>query len=106
LKYDTHQNKILTDLQFVGYEDYLGAGLYDGFSSILVPGSGEPNFDSFEVNVFQSKKQKAEDQVAKLLDKVNENFEETKFLYFISYLLILLHWILQLLVQLTRHQEK
>ena len=85
LKQDTYEGKLLTDMQFVPYEDFLGIGLYDGikimiikklspsigFSSILVPGSGEPNFDSFEVNVFQNKKQRAEDDVSKLLDKVS-----------------------------------
>jgi len=70
LKYDTYNNKLLTDLQFTGYEDYLGVGLYDGFSSVLVPGSGEANFDSYEVNVFQSKNQRREDEVSKLLDKL------------------------------------
>ena len=36
----------------------------------LIPGSGEPNFDSFEVNPYASKKQKQEAEIQRLLDKL------------------------------------
>jgi len=116
LRQDTHEGKPLTDLQFVPYEDFLGAGLVDGnqsqrnflitsigFSSILVPGSGEPNFDSYEVNIFQTKKQRAEDDVAKLLDKVKYGYNYSNS---ISSQLTQLHLIQLLLEQSIQPQKK
>lgn len=41
-----------------------------GFSSITIPGAGEANFDSFEVNLFSTKNQSKEHEVHALLDKV------------------------------------
>ncbi|GAB5593450.1 putative U3 small nucleolar RNA-associated protein 7 [Umbelopsis nana] len=58
------------DLNFVPYDDVLGFGHGKGISSIVVPGSGEPNFDSLESNVFQTKKQRQEMEVHSLLDKL------------------------------------
>lgn len=41
-----------------------------GFSTILVPGSGEPNFDSYVANPYASLRERREQEVAHLLDKL------------------------------------
>jgi len=71
--YMTHQlleGDHLSDAQFVGYEDVLGLGHSGGFSTILVPGAGEPNFDSLVANPYSSLRERREQEVAVLLDKL------------------------------------
>lgn len=52
------------------YEDILGIGHNQGFSSIIVPGAGEPNFDALEVNPYENAKQRQEGEVRQLLNKL------------------------------------
>ena len=59
-------NKIL----FRPYEDVLGIGHSMGLSSVLVPGSGELNFDSWVANPYETVKERREKEVRVLLDKL------------------------------------
>jgi U3 small nucleolar RNA-associated protein 7 len=47
---------VVSNVKFLPYEDVLAIGHATGYSSIVVPGAGEANFDAFEANPFESKK--------------------------------------------------
>jgi U3 small nucleolar RNA-associated protein 7 len=70
--YMTHlqPSSMITDLQFVPFEDVLGVGHGKGISSLIVPGAGEANFDSLEANPYEVKAQRREGEVRKLLEKL------------------------------------
>lgn len=61
---------IITDMQFCPYEDILGISTYKGYSSLIIPGSGEPNFDALEANPYISLAGRKEAEVKALLSKV------------------------------------
>ncbi|EKM53187.1 uncharacterized protein PHACADRAFT_98393 [Phanerochaete carnosa HHB-10118-sp] len=70
--YLTHPipHRPLISVRFCPFQDILTIGHSAGLSSILVPGSGEPNFDSSEADPFENKRARREREVKNLLDKI------------------------------------
>lgn len=64
------QGKVVKQVKFCPYEDVLAVGHSHGFTSLIIPGAGEANFDTFEANPFESSKQRREKTVVSLLEKL------------------------------------
>ncbi|ANB15769.1 Utp7p [Sugiyamaella lignohabitans] len=62
----------INTVRFCPFEDVLGLGHAQGFSSIVVPGSGEANFDSLEINPYANATRvgRRETEVRSLLNKL------------------------------------
>lgn len=57
-------------VKFCPFDDVLGVGHGRGISSMLVPGSGEANFDSGEADVYESYSRRREREVRSVMDKI------------------------------------
>lgn len=73
--YLTHlqPSSTIANIQFAPYEDFLGVAHEKGYTSLIVPGSGEANFDAFEANPYQSKQQRRTTEIRGLLEKLQPN---------------------------------
>ena len=60
----------LSSIRFCPFQDILTVGHSAGLSSLLVPGAGEPNFDSAEADPFEGRNARREREVRGLLDKL------------------------------------
>eukprot|EP00898_Chlorokybus_atmophyticus_P001320 jgi/Chlat1/2189/Chrsp17S02743 len=58
------------DFGFCPYDDVMAVGHSAGVASLIFPGSGEPNYDTFVANPYETRKQKREAEVHRLLDKI------------------------------------
>lgn len=61
----------VSSVRFRPLEDVLCIGHSHGLSTMLVPGAGEPNYDSFENNPFINSRQRREAEVQGLMDKLS-----------------------------------
>ncbi|KAK6137977.1 hypothetical protein DH2020_028281 [Rehmannia glutinosa] len=68
----------IRNMSFRPYEDVLAIGHSMGWSSILIPGSGEPNFDTWVANPFETRKQRNEKEPTRRKEKLSKQEREAE----------------------------
>lgn len=68
----TIPSSAISNVRFCPFEDILGVGHSNGISSLIIPGSGEANFDGLEINPYMnaSREGRRENEVRELLNKL------------------------------------
>ena len=56
MKHRLSSGSQVSSIKFSPYEDVLGVGHSQGYSSLVIPGSGQANFDAYEANPFETKR--------------------------------------------------
>lgn len=70
LKHSIGYGNIVNKLQYCPFEDVLGIGHSRGFSTMIVPGAGDPNPDFFKANPYETEAHRKQRVVSTLLDKL------------------------------------
>uniref|UniRef100_A0A7S2JLM7 BING4 C-terminal domain-containing protein n=1 Tax=Cyanoptyche gloeocystis TaxID=77922 RepID=A0A7S2JLM7_9EUKA len=63
-------SQTIRSVRFCPFEDILATGYSGGVATLAVPGAGEPNYDTFEADPFQTKHQRREGEIIQLLNKL------------------------------------
>eukprot|EP00397_Hematodinium_sp_SG-2012_P053978 GEMP01064800.1.p1 GENE.GEMP01064800.1~~GEMP01064800.1.p1 ORF type:complete len:236 (+),score=48.50 GEMP01064800.1:528-1235(+) len=64
------QRRQVSSFRFRPYEDSCVVGHSAGISSMIIPGAGLANYDSYEANPYETKKERREKEVHSLLEKL------------------------------------
>eukprot|EP00388_Colpodella_angusta_P004398 GDKJ01014554.1.p1 GENE.GDKJ01014554.1~~GDKJ01014554.1.p1 ORF type:complete len:379 (-),score=53.33 GDKJ01014554.1:80-1216(-) len=70
MKHGLGYGNIASRVRFCPFEDVLGIGHSNGFSSIIIPGSGEANPDFFYANPHETENPRKDRVITSLLDKL------------------------------------
>ncbi|KAK5779123.1 hypothetical protein RI543_003008 [Arxiozyma heterogenica] len=60
----------INNMKFVPFEDILSVGHETGITHLIIPGAGEANYDAMEINPYETAKQRQEQEVRTLLNKL------------------------------------
>lgn len=67
---EPYPGRRITGLDFCPFEDVMAVCHEQGVATMVVPGAGEPTFDSRAPNPYETRKQRRENEVRTLLDKL------------------------------------